>query len=48
MRGSILAAGLPDGPRKVGPLKQDNMKFQSWSAITSRDPDNSSKTAGMH
>lgn len=48
MRGSILAAGLPGGPQKVGPLKQDNMKFQSWSAITSREPDNSSKTAGTH
>ena len=46
MRGSILAAGLPDGPQKIGPLKQDSMRFQSWSAITSREPDNSSKTAG--
>lgn len=48
MRGSILAAGLPDGPQKIGPLKQDSMKFQSWSAVTSRDPDNSSRTAGTH
>lgn len=46
MSGSILSAGLPGGPQKVGPLKQDSMKFQSWSAVTSREPDNTDKTAG--
>lgn len=46
LRGSILAAGLPGAPQKVGPLKQDSMKFQSWSAVTSREPDNSGQTAG--
>lgn len=45
LRGSILAAGLPGGPQKAGPLKQDSMKFQSWSAVTSREPDHSGQTA---
>ena len=47
LRGSILSAGLPDGPQKGGPQKQDNMKFQSWSSVSLREPDTSGKTAGM-
>ena len=38
LRGSILSAGLPDGPQKTGPQKQDSMKFQSWSSVSLREP----------
>ena len=48
LKGSILSAGLPDAAQKAGPLKQDSMRFQSWSAISLRDPDHSGKTAGTH
>ena len=48
LKGSILSAGLPDGAQKSGPQKQDSMRFQSWSAVSLRDPDTSDKTARTH
>lgn len=48
MKGSMLAAGLPDGPQKIGPDKKDSMTFQSWSQVSMRESDVSGKTAGTH
>ncbi len=44
LKGSILSAGLPDAADKVGPHKQDSMKFQSWSSVSLRDPDAKGRT----
>ncbi len=44
LKGSILSAGLPEASDKVGPHKQDSMKFQSWSSVSLRDPDAKGKT----
>ncbi|MCE9611642.1 MAG: L,D-transpeptidase [Chthoniobacter sp.] len=48
MKGSILSAGLPDGPQKIGPEKKDSMTFHSWSKVSMRESDGSGRTAGTH
>ncbi len=47
LKGSILSAGLPDAPTaKVGPQKQDTMKFHSWSSASLREATNAAGPTG--
>ena len=47
MKGSILSAGLPDGPTATaGSQKQDTMKFHSWSTVSLREATNAAGPTG--
>ncbi len=47
MKGSILSAGLPDGPERGDAQKQGTMKFHSWSTVSLRDVEAGGKTTNL-